>query len=214
MKIRTVDEFIDRLDAESAWRKQELTNLHFSLKDGRDGYKDLIIRSSVALSYAHWEGFIKNASEYFLIFLSARKLKGSEASKVLQRSYLHAKVGTFSDLKGIEPFANFMSFCETQFPETVLYWDPKKFISTKSNLNFDVFSDILGKIGVELAPYETKKHKIDALLSLRNSVAHGERPTITADNALEYLAIIRELIEAFKADLLNLIAEERFRSAA
>ena len=213
MKIRTLDEFIDRLDDESAWRKQELTNLHFSLLDSRVGYQDLSVRSSIALGYAHWEGFIKNASEYFLIFLSAKKLKGNEASKTLQRSYLHSKIGSFSDLKTIELFADFMAFCETQFPESVLYWDPKKIISTKSNLSFGVFSDILGKLGMEIAPYETKKHKIDALLGLRNSVAHGERPTITRDNALEYVAVIRELIEAFKADLLNLIAAERFRSA-
>lgn len=211
MKIRTRDEFFDSLDRESSWRKQELTNLHFSLGKEQSGYQDLSIRSSIALSYAHWEGFVKNASENYLIYLSARKLKGKEASTSLQRTFLFSRLSTYGEIRKIESLNSFMSYCEVELPDATLQWDHKKIIQTKSNLYFEVFEDILTKIGVDKSRYETKAHKVDALVRLRNSVAHGERPTISAEDAIEYVRIVRELIDSFKTDLINLIAEEKYK---
>lgn len=211
MKIRTREDFFDSLDRESSWRKQELTNLSFFLKGERSGYQDLSVRSSVALCYAHWEGFVKNSSENYLIYLSSKKLKGKEASASLQRTFLLSKIGTYGEIRKIESLNEFMNYCEKEMPNSTLQWDHRKIISTKSNLFFEVFEDILVKLDLDKNRYEMKAHKIDALVGLRNSIAHGERPTISQEDAIDYVRIIRELIDTYKTDLINLVAEEKYK---
>jgi hypothetical protein len=82
MTIRTFEQLNTALSEELAWRKRELTGLKFLVeKPPRGGSQTILLRAAIALLYAHWEGFIKAASNAYLEFVSFQRLKNSQLAK-------------------------------------------------------------------------------------------------------------------------------------
>ncbi len=80
MKIRTKENFIDALDNEIAWRIKELSYLKGNVKSDLPYFKTHL-RTGIVLLYAHWEGFIKNSCELYLMYLKSLRLKYKELSE-------------------------------------------------------------------------------------------------------------------------------------
>src|SRR5271165_3373436 len=67
-KIRTLTQLQDALDNDMGWRIKEIST--FKLAARTDGVNQKVfVRAGVALVYAHWEGFIRAASEAYLNFV-------------------------------------------------------------------------------------------------------------------------------------------------
>ena len=73
MKIRCYNELERAISNEWRWRKQELENTHALLTSSRPSNSQTISRAGVALTYAHWEGFVKKSSGYYLEYVHAKK---------------------------------------------------------------------------------------------------------------------------------------------
>ena len=81
MKIKNLEELEDRIDDEIAWRKKELISIKNDVRSSEN--KDIseqsrLIRSGIAMLYAHWEGAIKSLAEYYLIYVSSLNLRYCE----------------------------------------------------------------------------------------------------------------------------------------
>lgn len=212
MKIRSFGEFQDYLDKESAWRKQELSFLRLEMKSQRDKKVDFIIRSAIALSYAHLEGFTKKTSEGFWAYLSFLKLKRKDVSTPLLHAYLMCRSSKNGDLNNSQTFSEFLQDAFNFESHESLSWDPKKLVKTRSNLKYEVFKEILFNIGLKTDRYDLKEKKVDSLVTIRNSIAHGEKPSVDLGEALEFVDIVQELIEGVKIDILNYLSSENFKS--
>ncbi len=70
MKISTPTQVARRLDPSIAWRKKELTQQKLLADSASAGNAEVLRRSGITLLYAHWEGFIKDASVVYLRYLS------------------------------------------------------------------------------------------------------------------------------------------------
>lgn len=68
-----LEQFEDFLSEDLSWRKMEISQL-FRLINSSEN-KDVLIKSSVLLLYAHWEGYIKKSSKYYLKYVSEKKVK-------------------------------------------------------------------------------------------------------------------------------------------
>src|SRR5216683_7302007 len=82
MKLRTIEQLSDALDQELAWRKKELSTIKV-LVDEKNVAKSrrlVLIRAGVALLYAHWEGFVREAGSMYLDFVSYQRLKYEQLS--------------------------------------------------------------------------------------------------------------------------------------
>jgi hypothetical protein len=211
MKIRSFTELQDFLDKESSWRKQELSFLRLEMKSQKDKKVDFVIRSSVTLSYAHLEGFTKKTSEGFWSYLSFLKLKRKDVSPALLNSYLMCRSVKNGELNNSQVFSDFLNDAFNFDSYEDLSWDSKKLVKTRSNLKYEVFKEILFHIGLNTSKYDLKEKKIDSLVSIRNSVAHGEKPSIDLDEATEFVGIVQDIIEGFKTDILNYISTENFK---
>jgi hypothetical protein len=79
-KIHTAEQLDDTLSDALAWRKKELATLKSLVRSGRHSRSKLncLIRSGVAILYAHWEGFIKEAGTAYLEFVSRQRLTYQE----------------------------------------------------------------------------------------------------------------------------------------
>ena len=74
MKIRTLTELQDAIDAEMGWRKRELSALRANINSARAFAKDTALRCGITLLYAHWEGAIKNIAYFYLLYVASQKV--------------------------------------------------------------------------------------------------------------------------------------------
>lgn len=209
-KIRTIDAFQDYVDTEMAWRIKEVAHLTSVIESSRSSTQKTIIRASIPLLYAHWEGFIKNSSGKYIEYLTSLKLKYSELEECLivlgMRKQLNAIVTTNKhDLIS----ASLRFILSEQSERAVLSFDTA--IQTESNLKSQVFDNIAKSIGVSVELFTTKYNFIDeSLLKRRNCIAHGEYLDV---NIQEWKNISQEtliLMRKFKNELLNNASTKRY----
>ena len=85
-------------------------------------------------------------------------------------------------------------------------------INTKSNLNFEVFTDICTILGIDDSKYQLRQKAIDEqLLTQRNKIAHGKYLTIDYEEYISIYNLVIELIRNFKDDLLNATVTEQYK---
>lgn len=211
MKIQNTEKLIDRLDRDLAWRKKELTLIVNSVKSAQKEEINTQLRIGIAMLYAHWEGFIKNSSIYYLNYLSQKKytyeelgenyvalaLKGQFAICMqTKKTSLHTKL--------VDMLINNLSDCATIPYENV--------IKTNSNLKWEVFKEILDTLGFDDSFYETKEKLIDqTLVDNRNYVAHGQITSIDKTEFLNLYNEIMSMINIFKEQIVNSAVNKTYK---
>ena len=176
-KINSIEKLNSKIDTELAWRKQDLTGLKFdvdaarlmSIKD-----KERRIKSGIVLLYSHWEGAIKNISDYYLEFVSNQGLKYSEIKPNFLTLGLSKQIDSVSRSKK-STLRNELITKVLSMDNLIFDISTRNIISADSNLNSEVFKEITATIGVPIENFETSFKAIDEkLLQNRNFIAHGE----------------------------------------
>ncbi|AWI26806.1 MAE_28990/MAE_18760 family HEPN-like nuclease [Flavobacterium pallidum] len=203
MKIRTVEELQNRLDDDFAWRRKELTNIYTNVSSSKPKQMNTNIRIGVVMLYAHWEGFIKNAAETYLIFVSSKKLTYNQLSNNFIALSLKAKLSVFQETNKNTLHTQLVDFLlgnldiRAQVPT-------ENVIKTQSNLNSNILKEILSIIGVSYDQFELKEKFIDTqLLNIRNSVAHGQNPDMDEIEFSELYTEITSLMNSIKTEIAN-----------
>lgn len=205
MRIATPAQVARRLDRSISWRKKELTRQKFLTESASSVDSDILRRSGVTLLYAHWEGFIKDASQIYLKYLSNTPLELSRLKPCFVALAMGGEIKeagrankTSSHIQLVEKFRRIES---QSYPQQRIPW--KNVISTRSNLKSEVLREIAAALGLDYSPFELKeKAVIDRLVNFRNSVAHGEGQAISTvdygvlhSETIELLNIFRDSIE-------------------
>jgi hypothetical protein len=200
--IRTLGQLQDELDKEMSWRKKEVVAFRVaSTKNGQEAA--FFIRAGVALLYAHWEGFVKSASEHYLNYIQHKECKYSELKSCFAIFGLKGKLHTLSTsrktLANIEAF----EFISSELDQKANL-NMSAAIDTESNLTSKVFANIAASLGIDTKNYETRFNLIDeSLVNLRNKVAHGEYLKLGGREFIELVDVVLEIMGWYKTDLLN-----------
>lgn len=206
MKIRTLNDLQDMIDAEMAWRKKELYALKSNIQSSRAFAKETALRSGIALLYAHWEGAIKNIAYYYLIFVSYQKIPYNRLKNNFLAITIKQKLAQFEETNKTTLQTMIIDSIIETYSETSQI-PTEKIISTNSNLNSAIFQEIMCTIGLKTDYYEQSYKMIDeVLLNMRNNIAHGERlENISLDENRynEIHKIIIELIDHFAVQIMN-----------
>ena len=72
-KVRSREECLSAIQADSAWRKKEIAALKGRLLENGKGDMSALLRCAVVMIYAHWEGFVKTACEIYLRYLQNQR---------------------------------------------------------------------------------------------------------------------------------------------
>lgn len=213
-KINSLSKLQGKIDNEIYWRKVELTAIKFDaeaarLKNIKD--QERTIKYGLMLLYSHWEGAIKNIAEYYLIYVSSLQLTFGDLlpnflAIVLRKDYTRTIKGN-----KITPYNSLIDDVFLKQEENSII-PTDKIISANSNLNSDVFKEIMGVIGLPITSYESRFIQLDSkLLQNRNFIAHGDR-----FERLEGISNIDEYLEIHEAifGMINLFAEEVYKSAS
>ena len=175
MKIRTVEKLQDAIDADMGWRKRELTAIKANIKAARSFAKDTALRSGIALLYAHWEGAIKNIAYYYLTYVSSLKLPYNKLKMNFFAIALRTDIDHFVVSSKASRQTKIINDVFDKYSQ-VSHIPNEGVIRTNSNLNSQLFVEILHTLGLETYTYESYYNLIDeVLLTMRNKIAHGER---------------------------------------
>ena len=203
--IRTTDQLISKIADDLVWRRKELTVLRALVLESRGDIlrSRVIIRGSVSILYAHWEGFVKKSSSYYLEYVASHRLPYKNLAANFIGLTLKAKfleLGASEKISAGNDLADF--FCtELESRSNVPY---KKTVDTKSNLSSKVLIDILDALGLDVTQFETRLKYIDTnLVNPRNHIAHGEVLDITVEEYLSLHDNVITLIETYRNQVEN-----------
>lgn len=175
MKVRSLGELEDLLDQDLAWRRREFTTLKFMVNSSRKHEKRILMRASIAMLYAHWEGHIKFCSQVYILYLkrlapSYKQMTDNFIQMSLSEKYKEGfSIKRFSSQQDIFNYLTIEQDAKFDVDEKVI-------IDTESNLKYEVVFNILGQLGLDTSIFELKENFINSkLVKCRNAIAHGER---------------------------------------
>ena len=198
------------LDDDLAWRRKEVIELRSIARSAKAKKADVHVRAGVAMLYAHWEGFIKNASNAYVVFVSALGIKTRELQDSFVALSMKAKLAQMGDSGkssvAVPAIAHLMSILDK--PALL----PAAGITADGNLKSEVFVNIAGWLGIDVARYTARFNLIDeTLLASRNKIAHGEYLNISPQRFDSLAEEIMELMIWFKTDLEKAAACRSFQ---
>lgn len=206
MKIRTINELQDAIDKEMSWRKVELSAVRSNVNTARNFAKQTAVRAGIALLYAHWEGCIKNIATYYLEYVASLKISYDELSPNFLAIALKKDLSTFVETNKSTIHTSLVNKIFNS-KDLKLNIPVNGIIQTKSNLNSEIFEEIMATIGLSSEEYKSSYKFIDeVLLNNRNSIAHGDRVEslrISADRYDEIHSKIMELLQKFSVQISN-----------
>lgn len=211
MNLRSLDEFSAGLNSLVTWRRHELKNLQSFFTSQRIPLPPLV-KSALLLTYAHWEGGVKDMATLYLRYVERQR----RARKELNVSFI-----ALASLSAIRSSANSNQLLPyRQIVDYIIHNGEDRFklpniqlVDTESNLSTGVLKNILMCIGQPeaWAEFEDKQRIIDvALLATRNEIAHTGRSDREDFPLGELLQDVLDLLERFKTLLENSAATKKY----
>lgn len=193
-------------------RRLEITNLRRVVQNyiGKP-LETTAIRMAIPMLYADWEGYVREVCELYLEYIETSGIKIRELRADLL-AYLWTSA--LKPLVGGLDFARKKAVAElalTCMENPVKFADSERIINTKSNLNFDVLGDIAANLCLDISALMPWKSHLDALVHLRNNIAHGARPrTLDYTNFEDHASSLIALMEEFERSLLKALEDRSF----
>lgn len=213
MKIRSALELSNALDNALAWRKKEITNISLTVKSQKRAHiKQAFLRAAIPILYAHWEGYTKDASNYYIEFVARQRLTYSDLTTNFISISCWATIKEISKSKQFHlhnQFIDFLSYNQNERAK-IPY---KDIVDTESNLSSKVLQNLLFVIGI---PYDEfwqgKSLAIDGkLLHYRNKIAHGERHMIDESTFFELHDLVINSLDYMKNSIENSAIQQKYK---
>jgi hypothetical protein len=210
MKARTEAEVLQFLDEEFAWRRKELSAIWADVGSAAPKSQRVRLRAGTAILYAHWEGFVKSASEAYVEFVARRRLHYRQLCPGLLALALRGRLSAFASTDEALAQVAFVEFVLGDLQSNARL--PKLgVIKTGANLNSQRLKVIVLTLGLDYAPFELKENLIDSqLLNWRNKIAHGRDLVPTEGDFATLYQEISALLRTFKDQIANAVVRKSY----
>lgn len=199
MKVRTVEQLYDRLTKDLAWRRKEIAVFQSHVERARDHARPALLRGAIALLYAHWEGFVKDAYQAYMAYLGSKGLEYRQVRPELAALCLRRFLHDF-EVSGRAHIHTALVSQIRDTSDTQMRMPSGASALIGGNLNFERLEDVLSSIGCDCGRYARFEDLIDVqLLSHRNRVAHGEYDFIGLSEWLDLRSHVEFLMEDRKS---------------
>lgn len=191
-------------DSDLIWRRKELSDIKAAIKIADSVSKPVLLRAIIAMSYAHWEGYVRTCANRYFEHLTLRKKPFAEFERQI---YVNSVLGRLEALHqgrvSLEARCKLINDILDGTVGRFSYLNPD-LIDTRSNLNTDVIKDICIICGVDSNHFEQNRIFLDVLLlKRRNAIAHGQQEYIRPDEIDDLVANVLALMSFFRNLLEN-----------
>lgn len=163
---------------------------------------------------AHFEGFIKQAANYYVVYVASQNIKVS----MLNTNFVAIHTANlFYPCKKSDKITVYQktidSFLEKYLNENfkVKYSEDDPVIKTDSNPSSIVVRNIIESIGLDFSPYETKINFIDSdLLRNRHKIVHGDNIRIKISDFDSTFDVITSIMRQFYDQIINAAIDKRY----
>lgn len=168
-------EFLSReLTVDLQWREEELAVMRKQLYLTTQGgiQEKVLLRASLAMIYAHYEGYCKFAIEIYLDALRKLKLPRKEFVWKLAVYSMHAFRSELNQASNPTVFfTEFLAGFNDRLEEEATFEEVPK----TSNLWPDLLIRWLEQLDLEAVTVRTEETRLESLVRNRNQIAHGQK---------------------------------------
>jgi len=211
MYILTIEDLLDHLDEDLAWRKKELTEIKFLIYGAPYGNLQINLRMGVVMIYAHWEGFIKNAGDYYINYLSQKNLRYEDITDNFIALSLKTKIKECGATNKTSVHSEIVNILvnELNSQANIPYtYEVKR----RGILTYELFSELLFTLGLDRSFFELKQTLINhVLIGTRNKIAHGNRDRVEEKDFIELYEKIIPMLEHFKFQIFDAAENELYK---
>ena len=199
-------DFSTILDADLIWRRKELSDIKAAIKSADEASKAPLLRAIIAMSYAHWEGYVRTCANRYFEYLTLRKKPFATFERqIYVNTFLVRLDGLNRNRVGLQARCKLVNEILDGAVGTFKYVNPE-LVDTRSNLNTETIVDICTICGVDSTHFEKHRDFLDLLLlKRRNAIAHGQQEFIQSDEVDDLVATTLALMAAFRNLLENKI---------
>jgi hypothetical protein len=203
-KPYTEEDLSSIFDADLIWRRKELSDIKAAIKAADSPSMAPLLRAIIAMSYAHWEGYIRTCANRYFEHLTLRKKPFAEFERQIYVNSFLVRLDTLRGNRGsLKERCRLVNDILDGASGRFSYLNPQ-LVDTRSNLNTDVINDICTICGVSSTHFEQNRTFLDVqLLKRRNAIAHGQQEFIQMDEVDELVAKTLALMAAFRTLLEN-----------
>lgn len=221
-----IEKFQDFLEKDLAWRKMEISQLFMILNSAEA--KDIVGKAMILLLYAHWEGFIKKSSKYYLQYVSEKRVALNALTRNFEAIMLKKYARECID-KDSKNLAKEFAFMDAQYKRSnkpfhvdidVNNEFDDELIDTQHNLSSKVLRGIIQIIGINYnSAIKTRETFLDVnLLKHRNVIGHGnqikpietEISPLDSDRIGELKNFVVSMLDYYAEVLLKYVEEELY----
>ncbi|WP_162146124.1 MAE_28990/MAE_18760 family HEPN-like nuclease [Inquilinus limosus] len=202
-----------RLQDDITWRIRELSELVRACNEAKGTRRDALLRASVPVIYAHWEGYFVYATNSYLNFLTEKRLNMGTLrdefwALTIRRRY---KPNQFS---GDVQFTRFLLDIRSDVDRIFKKGNFEK-INGASNLKSDVVKFCCACIGLNPDVYLGYFEFIDReLVEKRNHIAHGVSLRFSEESVAEYRDKVVDLMRITQNEIENTVVRQLYRKVS
>lgn len=212
-KAHTIENLSKILDSDLSWRRKELSDIKTGYKRADSHAKKAFQRCIFIMSYAHWEGFIRECANRYFEYITFRRLTFSDLNRQFYINRFLVRIDKLHQARQSR-----QAICDLL--DEILDGVGDRFtrinqelIDTKSNLNTDVILELCLICGVDGSYFESERSFLDViLLKRRNAIAHGD--TLDLDDYLidDFVNRVLQLMIHFRTLVENQIVMNSFKA--
>jgi hypothetical protein len=213
-KPYTERDLSDAFDLDLIWRRKELSDMKTAVRASDAAAKPVLLRALIAMSYAHWEGYVRTcANRYFEHLALRRNMYSTFERQIYVNKFLVRLDALHNGRVGLGARCKLVSDILDGTCERFSYVHPS-LVDTKSNLNTDVIKDICVICAIDSSHFEAKRTFIDVLvLKRRNAIAHGQQEFVQLDEIDDLVADVLALMVYFRNLLENKVYTKAYAAA-
>lgn len=217
---KNISNLFDLIEKDYAWRISELSNYRSALiSEHNEKVKKAKIRAGVTLLYAHWEGFVRQLTNWYYEFVSYQSVKISDLNDSFASIILRSELNVLERSNKIKDHQRVIKVLFDDMNKTAFF--PSKSPIKTSNLKFEIFEDICILLGINILEFEIRyKRKFDRniqltidedLVSRRNSIAHGQFLSVTFEEFKKlYDIVVNGFLFNFKEIVMDCASNKKY----
>jgi hypothetical protein len=210
-RLYTEEDLSNALYTDLTWRRKEISDLKAAIRAADTYSRTSLLKSMIAISYAHWEGYVRHCATKYFNYLALRRKKYSEYERQIYINSILVKLDSLhASRTSIQERCKIVNEI-IDHGESRFSYINSALIDTKSNLNTDVVCDICIICSVDSSYFESKRSFIDfMLLKRRNAIAHGQHENIDAQEIDSFAAEVLSLMEHFSTLIENKVITKSY----